>query len=152
MMMAFGMFVFSLPTIAYQTLRRKTDWRHASNARMGAAPGYQFVGPGDDSITLSGWVAPELIGSTGSLELVRRMAATGKAYILVDGSGMVYGSYVLTDMSEDQTLFYVTGQPRRVEFTLELRRVDDSRARTMLGDLQLPIGIMDGSVADWGLA
>ncbi|WP_255468077.1 phage tail protein [Achromobacter sp. UMC71] len=146
------MFVFSLPTVAYQSLRRQTDWRHASNARMGAAPAYQYVGPGDDTITLSGWVAPELIGSTGSLELLRRMAETGKAYMLVDGSGTVYGAYVLLDIGEDQSLFYVTGQARRVEFTINLRRVDASRARTLLGDLQLPIGIMDGSVADWGLS
>jgi len=38
MMMALGMFVFSLRTAAYQELQRQTDWRHASNNRIGAAP------------------------------------------------------------------------------------------------------------------
>jgi len=51
MMMALGMFVFSLRTAAYQELQRQTDWRHASNNRIGAAPARQFVGRGEDAIT-----------------------------------------------------------------------------------------------------
>jgi len=152
MMMALGMFVFSLPTVAYQTLRRQTQWRHASNPRMGAAPGYQYVGKGEDTFTLSGWFAPELAGSAGALKLLRRMGDTGKAYVLVDGSGEVYGAYTITEISEEQTLFYVNGQPRRLDFSMNLVRVDDSKARTLLDDLKLPIGALDGSVSDWGLA
>lgn len=151
MMMALGMFVFGLPTLAYQTLRRQSTYRHASNARMGAAPAYQFVGPGDDTITLSGWIAPEVSGSGGSLELLRRMAATGKAYMLVDGTGQVYGAYVIPDILEDQTEHNAFGMPRRIAFTVQLQRVDDARARTLLGDLEIPISAMDGSVANWGV-
>lgn len=59
MMMALGMFVFSLSTAAYQELQRQTEWRHVSNTRIGAAPARQFVGRGDDSITLPGVILPE---------------------------------------------------------------------------------------------
>lgn len=152
MMMALGMFVFSLPTVAYQTLRRQSEWRHPSKPRMGAQPAYQFAGIGEDTITLAGWVAPELIGSAGSLKLLHRMADTGKAYVLVDGTGEVYGAYVIRDKSEDHSYISVNGLPKRVDFSLTLARVDASRARTLLDDLSLPIGAMDGSVADWGLA
>ena len=31
MMMTLGMFVFGLPTLAYQELQRTTEWRHASS-------------------------------------------------------------------------------------------------------------------------
>lgn len=152
MMMVLGMFIFSLPTIAYQTLKRSTEWRHGSNSRMGARPAYQFIGPGDDTITLSGWVAPELIGSTGPLKLLRRMADTGKAFILIDGSGKIYGAYVILDMSEDESLFYINGQPRRTDFSFTLRCVDDSMARGLLDDLQLPTSVMSGSPVDWSIA
>ena len=60
MMLALGMFVFSLRTAAYQELQRQTDWRHASNNRVGAAPARQFVGRGEDAITLPGIILPEL--------------------------------------------------------------------------------------------
>lgn len=151
MMMALGMFVFSLPTAAYQTLRRQTEWRHASNSRVGAAPAYQFVGKGDDTITLAGWFAPEFMGSGGSIQLLRRMGDTGKAYMLVDGMGAVYGAYVLTSLEEEQSIFFINGQPQRYDFSLTLKRVSDDEARTLLDDLQLPIGAMDGSVLDWGM-
>ena len=152
MMMALGMFVFSLPTVAYQTLRRQSEWRHPSKPRMGAQPAYQFAGIGEDTITLAGWVAPELIGSAGSLTLLHRMANTGKAYVLVDGSGAVYGAYVIRDKSEDHSNLSVNGQARKVDFSITLARVDSSKARTLLDDLQLPIGALDGSVTDWGLS
>ena len=151
MMMALGMFVFSLPTVAYQTLRRQTEWRHASNSRVGAAPAYQFIGKGDDTITLSGWFAPEFMGSAGALKLLRRMGDTGKAYMLVDGMGTVHGAYIIASMDEEHSIFYVNGLAQRLDFTLTLKRVSDEQARTLLDDLQLPIGAMDGSILDWGM-
>ena len=57
MMLALGMFVFSLSTAAYQELQRQTDWRHASNNRIGAAPARQFMGRGGDAITLPGIIS-----------------------------------------------------------------------------------------------
>jgi phage protein U len=35
MMMALGLFVFSLRTASYQELQRVTNWRHPSNSRVG---------------------------------------------------------------------------------------------------------------------
>ena len=58
MLMALGQFVFGLDTLAFDTLRRATAWRHPSNSRVGAMPARQSLGPGDDTITLSGVLAP----------------------------------------------------------------------------------------------
>ena len=71
MMLSLGMFVFSLSTLAYQELQRQTNWRHASNSRVGAPPALQFVGRGDDTITLPGIILPELAGSVLSLDALR---------------------------------------------------------------------------------
>ena len=54
MMMCLGQFVFGMDTLAYQDFQRQTDWRHPTNSRIGAAPARQFVGRGEDSITLQG--------------------------------------------------------------------------------------------------
>ncbi|WP_266126268.1 phage tail protein [Acinetobacter bereziniae] len=35
-----------------QEFQRQTEWRHASSSRIGAQPPRQFVGRGDDAITL----------------------------------------------------------------------------------------------------
>ncbi|WP_300245360.1 phage tail protein [Pseudomonas sp.] len=127
MMMALGMFVFSLSTAAYQELQRQTEWRHISNTRIGAAPARQFVGRGDDSITLPGVILPELAGSVLSLDTLRLMANTGKAWPMVEGSGRIYGLWVIESLSETKTVFFRDGTPRRLEFTLNLKRIDDDR-------------------------
>lgn len=127
MMLALGMFVFSLSTAAYQELQRQTEWRHASNSRIGAAPARQFTGRGDDSITLPGVILPELAGTALSLDALRQMANTGKAWPVVEGSGRIYGLWVIESLSETKTFFFRDGTPRRIEFIINLKRIDDDR-------------------------
>lgn len=127
MMMALGMFVFSLHTLAYQELQQKTEWRHPTTNRVGAAPARQFLGRGEDSITLPGVLLPELAGTMLSLDVLRQMADTGKAWPIVEGNGRIRGLWVIESISETRTLFFADGAPRRIEFSLELKRVDDGR-------------------------
>nr|WP_127881854.1 phage tail protein [Pseudomonas carnis] len=127
MMLSLGMFVFSLSTLAYQELQRQTNWRHASNSRVGAPPALQFVGRGDDTITLPGIILPELAGSVLSLDGLRLMANTGKAWPMVEGTGRIYGLWAIESLSETKTVFFRDGTPRRIEFTLTLKRTDDDR-------------------------
>ena len=136
MMMILGMFVFSLPTLAYHELQRQTEWKHASTARVGLRDAHQYVGPGDDTITLSGWVAPELTGSLYSLDALRMMADTGKSWILIQGTGRILGSYRITSMTEGRTILDGSGGARRVEFSISLKRDDDGvLAMLGLGDI-----------------
>lgn len=127
MMLALGMFVFSLSTLAYQELQRQTEWRHPSSSRVGAAPARQFIGRGDDSITLPGIIFPELAGTTLSLDALRLMANTGKAWPMIEGSGRIYGLWVIESLNETKTVFFRDGTPRRIEFTLSLKRIDDDQ-------------------------
>ena len=128
MLMSLGQFVFGLDTLAFETLRRQTAWRHPSNARVGARPARQFVGQGDDSITLSGILAPEFKGTARSLLTLRDMADGGKAFALVSGAGDVFGAWVIESLGETGTLFHHDGRPRRIEFELQLARVDQGQA------------------------
>lgn len=131
MMMCLGQFVFSLSTLAYQDFQRQTQWRHPSNSRVGARPARQFAGPGDDTIALQGLLAPELTGTMESLDTLREMADTGSAWPLVEGTGRVYGLYAIEGLNEGRTLFFQDGAARRIEFTVNLVRVDDDRVDRM---------------------
>jgi len=142
MMLALGMFVFSLSTAAYQELQRQTEWRHASNSRVGAVPARQFVGGGDDTITLPGIILPELAGSALSLDALRLMANTGKAWPMVEGSGRIYGLWIIERLSETKTLFFRDGTPRRIEFTLSLKRIDDDRIDLLGAATRVGVSIM----------
>jgi hypothetical protein len=126
MMMSLDQFVFSLRTVPYKELQRQRTWKHRTNSRVGVRDASQFTGAGDDTITLSGMIAPETIGSIVSLEKLAAMGDVGDAYVLVDGTGNVYGAFVIESLNETATYHTPEGIPRKIEFNLALRRVDDS--------------------------
>lgn len=154
MMMVLGMFVFSLPTLAYQELQRQTQWKFASNPRVGLRDARQFTGKGDDTITLTGWIAPELTGTVFSLDALRLMADTGKSWFLIQGTGRIYGSYVIDNMEEGLTELDGAGEAKKINFTIKLVRTDDSVLTTLgLGDISdlrnmMDIDGMTNSIAD----
>ena len=134
MMMALGLYVFMLSTVPYQSLQVQRNWRHATNSRIGKRPAAQFLGPDSDSLTLSGVLLPELTGGRLSLLALEQMAELGRAWSLVEGTGTIYGMFVIESLSQTRTEFFSDGTARRIEFTLTLRRVDESLA-DMYGSL-----------------
>jgi uncharacterized protein len=128
MLASLGQFAFGLPTLAYQDLRRSMDWKHVSAPRVGVRDASQFTGPGKDTITLSGVLAPQLTGTLDSLDELRAMAERGDAYVLVDGAGHVYGAYLIESLDESQAYLQRDGVPRKITFTIALRRVDERPA------------------------
>ena len=84
-------------------------------------PAYQFTGKGEDVITLDGSIVPEF-GSQVSLTVLRLMGDTGKSFPLIAGNGKIYGSWVIDSLNETQTYFYQNGLPRKIEFSLTLKK------------------------------
>ena len=125
MMMALGLFVFSLQTASYQELQHVTNWRHPSNSRVGNSPAYQFVGKGEDVITLKGVIYHELTGNRFILDVLRQMGDTGKAFTLIEGTGKIYGLVTINDLDEGKTFFFKDGAARKTEFTLKLTIIRD---------------------------
>lgn len=134
MLMALGMFVFQTRSVPYQQLQRATQWRHASQSRVGDRPAYQFVGPGADTITLSGTLLPEFTGGRLDLDEIRDMADEGKAWPLVEGTGRQYGLWVITGVNETSSTFFRDGAAQKIEFTITLEHVDDQRT-DLIGNL-----------------
>ncbi|MEG3166633.1 phage tail protein [Sphingomonas sp. LB3N6] len=127
-MMALGMFVFSLPTLAYQEMQRKSAWRHARSGRIGAIDATQFVGRENDTITLSGTAYAELMAGRVSIDELRDMAAKGEAWPLIDGTGRVYGAFVITGIDDGMREFFADGTPRKIDFTVDLLEIADAAA------------------------
>ncbi|MCW2104482.1 UNVERIFIED_ORG: phage protein U [Rahnella aquatilis] len=135
MMLTLGLFVFQLQTVPYQSLQRDVDYRWPANNRVGLRPLPQFLGVNEEKITLSGVLMPEITGGKLSLMALNLMADEGKAWPLLEGSGTIYGMFVVNSVSETHTEFFSDGSPRKIEFTLTLTRVDESLA-AMFGDMK----------------
>ncbi len=133
--MILGMFVFSLNTIAYQQLQRQTSWRHVSHDRVGDMPDYQYAGKGADVFTLNATISHEIQRFSGvSLDALRLMANTGKSFLLMEGTGKIYGFVAIQDISETKTEFFTNGQPKLTEFSITLEKVKD-HGFGIIGDL-----------------
>lgn len=142
MMMVLGLFVFSLRTASYEELQRATSWRHPSNSRIGNTPAYQFVGKGEDTITLKGTTYHELTHSRVTLDQLRAMADTGKAYTLIEGTGKIYGLVIIESLDETKTYFFKDGAARKTEFTITLKVIKEWQP-TIMGSL---IGMAAGAL------
>lgn len=140
MLMALGTFIFSIHSVAYESLAKQTTWRHGSQSRVGARAARQYLGVGDTTISLPGWIAPGQIGSAKSLGSLEEMANTGKAFVLVDGLGVMHGVYIVTSLNQTHSFIDRFGQGRKIEFELSLERIDEDVVDSQLGDLKLPNG------------
>lgn len=147
MMLALGLFVFMRQTLPFQNMQRDAEYRWPSNARVGKRDAFQFLGVGEEKITLGGELYPELTGGHLSLTALRLMAEDGKAWPLLSGSGMIYGMFVINSISDTGTEFFSDGSPRKISFTLTLTRVDESLA-AVYGDLSKQAETLLGNVKD----
>ena len=134
MMMILGMFVFKRRTLPYQTMTQDSAYRWGAGSRIGTRPTQQFLGVGDESITLAGELRPELTGGSVSLAVLKVLAEGGRAWPLLSGEGQPYGMFVIESVTATHSEFLANGSARKISFTLKLKRVDESLV-AMFGDL-----------------
>ncbi|HAT3644807.1 TPA: phage tail protein [Raoultella ornithinolytica] len=146
MMMVLGLFVFQLRTVPYQQLQYQRNWRHVTNNRVNRRPTTQFLGPDNDQLTLSGVLMPEVTGGRLSLLALELMAEQGKAWPLIEGGGTIYGMYVIESLNQTKSEFFSSGEARKIEFSLGLKRVDESLSE-MFGSLSDQLSSLQDSTA-----
>lgn len=135
MMMIYGLLPFMRQTLPYTQLVRDSNWSWATNSRVGTRPALQFTGKGNDKITLSGELRPEITGGPVKALAFQLLADEGRAWPLIGGDGTIYGMYVIESFKTTHSDFYADGSARVIAFTLNLLRVDESLV-SMFGDLQ----------------
>lgn len=135
MMLTLGLFVFMLRTLPYQSMNRQLSYRWPTGSRVGQRPSAQFLGMDAETITLSGQLLPELTGGRLSLLALQTMAEQGRAWPLIEGTGTIYGMFVIEKITQDNKQFFANGQPREINFSITLKRVDES-LYAMFGDLR----------------
>ncbi len=123
MLMALGLFVFEMSTLPFEELEQRQAWRWGVTERFDARPAAQFLGVGEEDITISGSLYPLIAGDRGSLDTLRSMAGQGQSWPLVDGNGRVFGDFVITALDARGSTFMDNGVPRKTDFSIELLRV-----------------------------
>ncbi|MGJ4961342.1 MULTISPECIES: phage tail protein [unclassified Bradyrhizobium] len=119
-MLALGAFRFSVSTAAYQKFERSSEWRWPATDRIGMAPAKQYVGPGEDTITVDGVIFPHYRGGLRQMDMMRAQAGLGQPLPLITGFGRYLGFYCIEKVKESMETFMSDGAPRKIEFTVEL--------------------------------
>lgn len=120
-----GLFVFSLTTAPLSDRQRSTNWRHARSEPIGQRATSEYIGPGEDRITLNGQITHDIAGTVVSLDVLRAMADTGEAYVYVLGTGKIEGAFTIENIEEGATRLFADGTPRLIDFSITLVRTTD---------------------------
>lgn len=118
-------YTFNLDTAAFDELRRSTEFRWASQERLGRRPAQQGVGMGDEKITLKGVIFPGFKGGLKQVDTLRTLGAQLQPLTLTTGYGDVLGTWCLKSVDEEQSSLMAGGIPRKQAFTLEFVRYGD---------------------------
>jgi phage protein U len=136
-MLILGGFPFMLETAPFQSLARSSGWNWPEQQVIGREPALQYTGKQAETVTLTGMLCPELTGDRSSLESLRLLADLGRPLPLVSGTGLFMGLWVIEELSQDEDVHFADGVPRRMMFTLNLKKYGDlsSLLGTALGSL-----------------
>lgn len=121
-LMTLGLFVFGMDTLPYQALSHAVEWRHGETERHQARAAAQYLGPGDETVSISGLLVPEIAGSYGAFDRLVEMGDSGEDYPLMDGTGRVFGHFRIVKFSREHLTIMAGGVPRQTGFTLDLKR------------------------------
>lgn len=128
MLMALGQFLFTVDVLSFKELQRDRQWKYGSNQVAKGRDSQQFMGSGEDTVSLSGIIYQEHgFGQRQSLDDLAAMADRGHGNMLVDGSGYIYGVYKIDSINETKGFLVDIGVARKIDFSIKLTRTDDEK-------------------------
>jgi phage protein U len=125
-MMNLGGYSFEIATTPYQELMRQSGWNWPEQELIGSTPAMQFTGRTADKISLKGMMVPGFTGGRLTVEVLRLLGDLGLPLPLVSGTGFFLGLWVLESVEHSEDVHFSDGSPRRMTFTVGLKRYADS--------------------------
>lgn len=92
-------------------------------AVMGGLQPSEFMGEGEESLTLSGQLLPFKTGGLTELDVLDEMRRTGARFPVMRGDGKRLGTYAITDISERHRELMRDGVGFVVKYSVRLRKV-----------------------------
>lgn len=140
MMMILGAYRFCIGNAAYQSLARSTEYKWEEQKRLLGEPAMQYMGQGAETITLEGVIYPQFKGGLRQVVLMRAQAGLGIPLMLISGNGSAFGRWCIVSINETQTFFMKDGSPRKITFSLTLKKYGEEKMAGALGIVQSLVG------------
>jgi phage protein U len=117
-----GAHMFRSTGFSFTGLQRETHTEWSSIDVTGREQALHWTGPKGQDMTIKGALFPVEFGGLATLDRLRADQAAGRVMPLVTGSGHVLGLYVVESVSEDMSHHTGDGSPRKVDYTIKLKR------------------------------
>jgi uncharacterized protein len=127
--MILGFFPFTISTAAYEELTHTSGYEWAEQKPIGSSPILQYVGPTAETISLRGKLMPPITGGPVQLRRLRALAELGTPLVLISGTGLVLGRWVIEEISDTGRHHASNGVPRLDEFSIRLKKADDGLSK-----------------------
>jgi phage protein U len=126
MLYMIGTLALDTRPFAVNDMSRNADASIVAKPLIGAAPGKEFTGEGEDDITLSGQLLPTKIGGLDELEVLHQMRRSGTRFPLMRGDGFRFGWYAISRMSEQHKDLGRDGVGFTVQVTITMTKTEPS--------------------------
>ncbi|MEP3049406.1 MAG: phage tail protein [Roseibium sp.] len=109
--------------LSIETASRSHGADFATKPVLNGLKDMEFMGEGDDVLTLRGQILPTKIGGTAELESVREHMTKGAALPVMRGEGTRLGSFVITSLKETHRELLRGGVPFILRHSITLKKV-----------------------------
>ncbi len=128
--MGWGPFRFEVGRAAYEELLHGAESRWEKHPIIGRRAGPQYLGPGEETVTLRGALYTQ--GAPGAASMVRALlrAAQGKqAYMLVAADGSIVDLFRLEKARAVETNHLPSGAPQKLVYDLDFHVHEDGEGQ-----------------------
>lgn len=112
------------------SVRRSASADIATKPLLNGLKGAEFMGEGDDRLTLRGKLLPAKIGGLTELEAVREHMRRGAALPVMRGDGVRLGTFAITNLRDGHDYLLRDGVGAEIRYTITLKKVPADPAVT----------------------
>lgn len=110
--------------MSIDAMERNTSASIATKPLIGAYQAHEFTGEGDEEITLSGQILPQVLGGMNELETLHQMRRAGTRFPVLRGDGWRPGWFVITAISEQHREIVGNGVGFVVQHSITMVRTE----------------------------
>jgi hypothetical protein len=104
------------------TFDRSASADLVEKAVMGGLKPSEFMGEGEDTLTITGQLLPFKTGGLAEFDVLDEMRRTGARFPVMRGDGKRLGTYAITQLSERHNLLMKNGVGFTVQYSVSLRK------------------------------
>ncbi len=121
--LAWGAVLFTPTTQGFNELQHKMSFGWSKQELMNKSPLYQATQEIDHTISISGTFYTQEVGHDQMLNILKAQGKKQKPYFMADGSGRVYGKFILLDMDATESRHLKYGIAQKQTYTLNFAHV-----------------------------